>query len=373
MSIGLVPGLTEEQAMLVDASARFMESEVPLSVIRARADGAARDDARYRATAAELGWFGLLADEAHGGGSASGNGVLDAALLSAERGARLQPGPFVGHSVVVHALVASGSPATDAVLADLVSGGSWATWAFAERPRAELTADGHALRLDGEVAVVADLEHCAWVLVPAVGPDGDTQVLLGTDAPGVDVRPLDGLDVTRAWGALHLDGVGVEPDAVIGEPGVATDELVADQLRLAAVLTAAESVGAMHTDLGSAVQYAKDRIAFGRPIGSFQGLKHLIADASLGLEMATGLVAAAAEALGAGAPDGAQLAHAAKAFVAEQGVELAHDCFQVYGGIGYTWEHDQHLYLRRLAADAAAFGSARFHRSLLLEAAGVPA
>ena len=153
--------------------------------------------------------------------------------------------------------------------------------------------------------MVADLEHCTWVLVPAVGPDGATQVLVRTDAPGVDVHRLEGLDVTRAWGSLRLDSVPVETDVVVGRPGAATDELVADQLRLAAVLTAAESVGAMHTDFGSAVQYAKDRIAFGRPIGSFQGLKHLIADASLGLEMATGLVAAAAEALGAGAPDGA--------------------------------------------------------------------
>ena len=109
----------------------------------------------------------------------------------------------------------------------------------------------------------------------------------------------------------------------------------------------------------------------GLPLSLALSLKHLIADTSLGLEMSMGLVAAAAAAVGADAPDGAELAHAAKAFVAEQGVELAHNCFQVYGGIGYTWEHDQHLYLRRLAADASSFGSARWHRAQLLDVAGV--
>ena len=100
MTVDLVPAPTDEQAMLVDASVRFMESEHPLRRPCGRgADGEAYDDVAYRRTAAELGWFGLLADEAHGGGSMSGNGVLDAALIAAERGARLQPGPFVGHSV----------------------------------------------------------------------------------------------------------------------------------------------------------------------------------------------------------------------------------------------------------------------------------
>ena len=112
MTVDLVPAPTDEQAMLVDASVRFMESEHPLSTVRRCADGETYDDEAYRHTAAELGWFGLLADEAHGGGSMSGNGLLDAALIAAERGARLQPGPFVGHNVVVHALtIARSQPA----------------------------------------------------------------------------------------------------------------------------------------------------------------------------------------------------------------------------------------------------------------------
>jgi len=95
-----------------------------------------------------------------------------------------------------------------------------------------------------------------------------------------------------------------------------------------------------------------------------------LADTSLSLEMSKGIVAAAAAALGSDGPDGPQLAHAAKAFVADHGVELAHNCFQVFGGIGYTWEHDQHLYFRRIAADAQTAGNAAWHRSKVLDEAG---
>jgi alkylation response protein AidB-like acyl-CoA dehydrogenase len=369
VTVNLVPTLGDEQSMLIDASIRLTDSEVPLSVVRARADGAPLDADGYRRTAAELGWFGMLADEAHGGGSASGNGVLDTALIAAERGARVQPGPFAGHCVVVDALTRAG--ARDDVLAELVGGGAWATWAFDAAPACTLAASGDGLRVDGTVAVVAEAELCSWFLVPVTGPDGTAQVLVGADAPGVDLHRLEGLDVSRSWSRIELDGVAVTAADLIGAPGADTEAALAAQAQLAAVLVAAESVGAMHADFHTALQYAKDRVAFGRPIGSFQALKHLIADMSLSLEMATGLVAAAATALGTGAADGPELAHAAKAFVAEHGIELAHGCFQVFGGIGYTWEHDQHLYLRRLAADAECFGSPAWHRSQLLERAGV--
>src|SRR5262245_24034988 len=163
MTVDLVPTPTDEQAMLVDASVRFMESEHPLATVRACADGAAYDDAAYRRTGAELGWFGMLADEVHGGGSMSGNGMLDAALVAVERGARLQPGPFVGHNVVVDALTTSG--ARGDVLDELVSGDAWATWV-------------------DEPAVVADGSSCRWLLVST----GPASVLVRTDAPGVTVR-----------------------------------------------------------------------------------------------------------------------------------------------------------------------------------------
>ena len=111
-----------------------------------------------------------------------------------------------------------------------------------------------------------------------------------------------------------------------------------------------------------ALQYAKDRTAFGRPIGSFQAIKHLLADTSLLLEMSKAMVDAAARAVGTGSSDASAVASMAKAFVADSGVELAQNCFQVFGGIGFTWEHDQHLYLRRLTTDAALYGDPSWHR-----------
>ena len=114
------------------------------------------------------------------------------------------------------------------------------------------------------------------------------------------------------------------------------------------MLTVAESIGAMDHDFEVAVQYAKDRTAFGRPIGSFQAIKHLLADTSLLLETSKAMALAAARAVGTGQPDAGEVASMAKAFVGDCAIDLAQNCFQIFGGIGYTWEHDQHLYLRRL-------------------------
>lgn len=370
MAVGLLPKVDDEQQMVLDASLRFIEDRWPLAAVRARADQRSGLDADYRRIAGELGWLGLLATTETGGGSVSGNGLLDAALIGAERGAHLQPGPYAGHHVVVHAL--STAPAVHAsVLGTLIAGQAWATWAFAEDLAISAAPDAGGWRLTGTVSPVSDADLCDWVLVNASSPDGPLQALVRTDAPGVAVTALDALDVSRSWCAVALDGVLVASGDLVGAPGEATEKAMAVQAQLAAVLVTAESVGAMEADFSMALQYAKDRIAFGRPIGSFQAIKHLLADTSLWLEMAKGLVAAAASSLGASAPDGAALAHAAKSFVGERGIELAHNCFQVFGGIGYTWEHDQHLYLRRLVADATSFGSPAWHRARLLVEEGV--
>jgi alkylation response protein AidB-like acyl-CoA dehydrogenase len=377
MTVGLLPALTDEQAMLLDATVRFIEAEFPMEAVRERADGGEGPDAGYLPAAARLGWLGMLADEAHGGGSASGNGLLDAAIIAAERGARLQPGPFAGHSVVVHALSTAGSPGQRDVLAGLVEGRSWATWvadgsgAGPAGQHVALRDERDGLLLDGTADGVPDAVDCEWLLVAASGRDGLAQVLVPAGAPGVTLRRLEGLDLTRRWCAVELNGVRLPAEALVGVPGRPTEQLVRGQAEIGCVLSAAEAVGAMDANFRLALDYAKSRIAFGRPIGSFQAIKHVLADTSLFLEMSKAIVAAAAGALGRGAPDGPALAHAAKSFVGERGIELTHTCFQVFGGIGYTWEHDQHLFMRRLAAEAAAFGPPAWHRERLFDAAGV--
>jgi alkylation response protein AidB-like acyl-CoA dehydrogenase len=377
MTVGLLPALTDEQAMLLDATVRFIEAEFPMDAVRERADGGTGPGAGYLPAAARLGWLGMLADEANGGGSASGNGLLDAAIIAAERGARLQPGPFAGHSVVVHALSTAGSPGQLKVLADLVEGRCWATWVASGASvgstgqHVEFREAGDGFLLEGTVDGVPDAADCEWLLVAASGRDGLAQVLVPAETSGVSVRRLEGLDLTRRWCAVELDGVHLPATAIVGAPGLPTERLVGCQVEIGCVLSAAEAVGAMDANFRLALDYAKKRIAFGRPIGSFQAVKHVLADSSLFLEMSKAIVAAAAGALGRGAPDGPSLARAAKSFVGERGIELTHTCFQVFGGIGYTWEHDQHLFMRRIAAEAAAFGPPARHRQRLFDLAGV--
>jgi len=368
MSVQLFPEATEEQRLMADSAIRVMEAEYPLTAVREAAEGAEQAgprDEKLRRALGGLGCYGLLAAEDDGGGSLSGNGVADAAILAAERGARLQPGPFVGTQVVISSLSRAGAAAIHGdVLASLLSGESAATWAvdgLAGDPRgarlAVIREDGGDLVLSGKISAVQDAGECDWILV-STGAGGTVRhVLLGHSDAGVSLEKADGLDLTRRQFTLILDDVRVPATAVIDAPGLADWQLAA-----ASALSAAESVGAMDANFSLALEYSKARTAFGRPIGSFQGLKHLLASTSLGLEMSKAVVATAASALGAGQPDGVILASIARAFVSEKAVDLTQNCFQVFGGIGFTWEHDQHLYMRRLATEAYMFGSPAWHR-----------
>jgi alkylation response protein AidB-like acyl-CoA dehydrogenase len=373
MTVELVVAPTEEQAMLLSATARFIADACPLERVRQLADGGDPVGPDYFLTAGSLGWFGMLASEAGGGGSVSGNGVVDAAIIAAERGAALQPGDFVGANVVAHAL-SSSTGDHGAALTAVIDGSTHAAWlcgdaGVPDASRVTAHRDRDRLVLDGDFNHVTAPDAGAVLLVLAHGDDGELLLLVSANAPGVEVRPLDGLDLTRRAGAVSLAGVAVEEGALVTSGG-ATSALVARLDAIASVLSAAESVGAMHQNFSMALEYSKERIAFGRPIGSFQALKHLIATTSLDLEMAKALVATAAQAVGAGEPDGGQLAHAAKAFVAERSVELTHSCFQVFGGIGFTWEHDHHLYMRRLTAEAQMYGSVERHERWLADRIG---
>ncbi len=371
--------VTEDQRALLDVSSQFMEKTCPLTVVR---DGDRRDEAfaaSYRRQAAELGWFSMLVPESLGGGSISANGVLDAALIAYGRGGLLQPGSFVGTNVVAFALATAGSDEIrSTVVPALVAGEVSASWAVASLTeagrltggvRATPSGDG-GFELAGAKTAVADVESSSWLLVTAEGPEGPVQALVAAGAAGVTVTPLESLDVSRRFAEVRLDGVRVPASAVVGTPDT-VGALLDRQLAIAATLTAAESVGAMDHEFEMTLQYAKDRIAFGRPIGSFQAMKHLLADTSLAVEMSKAVVLAAANSVGTDDGYGPQAASIAKALVGEAAVELAQNCFQVFGGIGYTWEHDQHLYLRRLTTDAGLFGDASWHREHLCQLAGL--
>jgi alkylation response protein AidB-like acyl-CoA dehydrogenase len=194
--------------------------------------------------------------------------------------------------------------------------------------------------------------------------------LVPADAPGVAIQPLASLDITRRFSRIRFEAVEVPDGSILATPQTA--RRVYDRLLdVAAVLTTAESVGAMGRLFELTVEYAKDRRAFGRPIGSFQAIKHTLADTGLLIEMSRAISAAATRAVAAGAPEASEVASMAKAFVGKHSIEVSHCCFQVFAGIAYTWEHDLHLYYRRLATDAALFGEPAWHRERICRLHGL--
>ena len=369
---------TDDQQTLLEVSTRFMEQACPIGAVR---DAEQRDAAftdSYRRQAGELGWFSMLVPEALGGGSISDNGLLDATLIASRRGSLLQPGAFVGTNVTALAVAEAGcEELQQKVIARLVNGEVSASWAVSDAGDRRLdagvaaspSADG-SLTLSGAKTAVQDVEPSSLLLVTCQTPVGPALALIEADAPGVSVTPLESLDLSRNFAEVRFDDVSVPAAAVVGTPG-AIDDLLDRLLATAATLTAAEAVGAMDHEFEMTVQYAKDRIAFGRPIGSFQAVKHLLADTSLAVEMGKSVVLAAARSLGSNDGYGPEAASIAKAMVGDAAIELAQNCFQVFGGIGYTWEHDQHLYLRRLTTDAGLYGDATWHRERLCQMAGI--
>ena len=367
------PSASDDQKLIVESSARLMDQLSPLTEVRAGAYQDAGFALTYRRRASELGWFSMLVPEDLGGGSVSGNGVLDAALIAYERGWRLQPAPFVGTNVVAYALAQAGSPDQRAkVLPELTSGEASAAWlslptAPGQGISATRTSSGY--KFSGRSTQVQDADSAAWLLVTAETDNGIVQALIDPTSAGLTIAPLDSLDITRRFAEVELDGLDVLAADIVGEGDAR--ELAEQELAVACVLTTAESVGAMDYDFEMALQYAKDRIAFGRPIGSFQAIKHLLADTSLMLEMSKAITLAAASSVGTNDGYGLEAASMAKAFVGDCGIDLTQNCFQVFGGIGFTWEHDQHLYLRRVATDSALFGDPVWHRERLCRLSGL--
>ena len=361
--------LTADQELLRSTAVRFMENAWPLAKLRQRAGTDAHLEPEYVRQAGELGWFAMLVPEELGGGSVSGAGLLDAAVVAEERGRLLQPGPFVPMNVVAWALSAAGDDRQRReVLPSLVSGESLATWAVADAggdwtPAGGVAAErsGGGFRLSGIKNLVQDAHIADWILVAAATDAGPSQFLVPVETPGLSVARLDGLDLSRDLCQVQFRDVELPESALVGGMGRSTD-LIEHQLDVAVSLTVAESVGAMDRDFEVVVEYAKARTAFGRPIGSFQAVKHLLADTALLVETSKSMAFAAGRAVQEGRQDASLVASMAKAFIGDSGIDVAQNCLQVLGGIGYTWEHDQHFYLRRLATDASLFGEPAWHR-----------
>ena len=198
---------------------------------------------------------------------------------------------------------------------------------------------------------------------------GLTQVLVPADAAGIAIEPLKGVDLSRRYSAVTFDGVRVPVEAIVGASGGA-EAAVEQQLRHALVIANAESVGALQAGFDMTVEWSFDRYSFGRPLASYQALKHRFADMKAWLEASHAISDAGAAAVSAHDEDAGELVSAAKAFIGDRGNELLQDCVQIHGGIGVTFEHDLHLFLRRVMVDSAVHGTARDHLLRMADLAG---
>jgi alkylation response protein AidB-like acyl-CoA dehydrogenase len=370
-------GFSREQDLLRQTARAFLERACPSAYVRQMLDDPAGITDGVWTQLAELGWLGLGLPEAHGG---AGLGLVDLAVVLEEMGRVTMPGPFFSTVLLgAGALGEAGSEAQQAAwLPRLAAGEARATLALLEES-ARWDAEGVALparpgRRGGHVLHGAKLcvpdGHRADLLVVAARTARPTRddpahgvslFLVPGDARGVHTTPLPTMDQTRKLAEVTLARVEVGPDALLGplHGGWAPLARVLDR---AAVGLCAEMVGGAQRVLDLCVEYAKTRVAFGRPIGAYQAVKHKCADMLVAVENAKSITYYAAWAADQRAPDAPLAAAMAKAYVSDAFRRVAGDGIQVHGGIGFTWEHDLHLYFKRARGSEAAFGDASLHR-----------
>lgn len=368
-------GFSEEQEELRRQVRRFLDEKSPMSEVRRLMETTeGYDPSVWRQMADQLGLQALIVPEAYGG---AGFGYVELLVVLEEMGRSLLCAPYFSTvALAANALLASGDEdAKKAYLPGLASGETIATLAYTEDSgrwdldgitlRATRGADGY--RLDGHKMYVIDGHVADLLLVAARTDDGVSLFAVDKDAPGLGRTPLATMDQTRKQARIEFSGT---PARLVGEAGRAGPAL-AKTLDLAAVALAAEQVGGAQRVLEMSVEYAKTRVQFGRPIGSFQAIKHKCADMLLEVESAK---SAAYYAAWAAAEDNDELpvtACLAKSYCSEAYFHCAAENIQIHGGIGFTWEHDAHLYFKRAKSSEILLGDPAYHRELLAQRIGI--
>jgi alkylation response protein AidB-like acyl-CoA dehydrogenase len=367
--------LTPEQALFRDTTRGFLEKEAPLTKVRELAASPVGFDREWWRRGAELGWASMLVAPAMGGDSISGNAIADMAIVAEEMGRLVSPGPLVPVNVVALALSeASNAEVHAEVIEGLMAGTTIASWAVYEPDRgwdpagSAVTAvrDGDDYLLSGTKDRVDSGDQADYFLVTASADEGLTQFLVPVTAPGVTITRDQSLDVVRRFVTVRLANVRIPASGLVGAPGEGA-AAAARQLQAAVALQCAELTGVAARVLEFTIQWAFDRYSFGRPLASYQALKHRFADMRLWLEASQAVAGAAAKAATGGGPEAAELTSVAKAYIGERATDLIQDCVQLHGGIGVTWEHDIHLYLRRATVDRVLWGTPSEHRRLLAD------
>jgi alkylation response protein AidB-like acyl-CoA dehydrogenase len=367
-------GFSEEQEMLRDAAKRFLTDNCSTKFVRQMMADATAHDAGFWSKLVGQGWPGLLIPEQYGGTNGT---FLDLTVIAEEMGKAIIPGPFFAAAALGAPVFIEG--ASDALkkefLPKMAEGKFIATVAIAEGAgrfdaggvEIKASKKGSGYTLTGEKFFVPDA-HVADAIVVAArtgsgnGEDGITLLCVPAKEKGVTVTQLKTVDMTRRM--CHVKFDNVQADVVIGKEngGWATMRRVLD---VATAALSVEMVGTAQKALDIAVDYAKTRVQFGKPIGSFQAVKHKCVDMMVAVENARSLTYYACWTVDERVPEASTAVPMAKAYASDMAKNVTSEAIQVHGGIGFTWEHDMHLYHRRALAGEANLGNAPIHREVV--------
>jgi len=371
---------TAEQDELRDGVRAMLARECPISLVREVVEKGAIPDALW-GQMVELGWPALTVPERAGG---LGMGTVELAVVVEELGRVLAPGPFVPTITQLAPVVAeAGSPEQqERFLSGIAAGEITGTLALVETGGSvdagyvttTATPDGNGFVLEGakETVVEASTADEIAVVARTPGTRGDDGVgAFVVSRADVRLDPIDALDATRPLARVALDGVRIGADRALGAPGPATAAAVRRAVEVATTALAVETVGAAQAIFDITLAYAKQREQFGAPIGSFQAIKHKFADMLVALERARATSYFAALTIAEDDDRRALATSTAKAAAGDCAALLAKEGIQIHGGIGYTWEHDMHLYVRRVKSSSLLFGNAAQHRARVADLIGL--
>ncbi|HSF32408.1 MAG TPA: acyl-CoA dehydrogenase family protein [Candidatus Tectomicrobia bacterium] len=365
---------SEQQNMLRTSARQFLERECPPDVVRRLSDDPQGFSPDLWRKMAELGWMGLVLPETYGG---SGLSFVDLTILMEEMGRVLLPAPFFS-SIALGALAlleAGSEEQRHQMLPPLARGEVKLCLALLEAdgrydPRGialRASIRGNRAMLNGIKLFVVDAHLADYVICVARtrggrNPEsGISLFLLDMNSPGVVCTPLVSIDQTRRLCEVSFARVGLSLDAMLGGRDTAWP-MLQGALDRATVALCAEMVGGAERAMEMCVDYGKTRIQFGRQVGGFQAVKHKIADMKVWVENAKSVVSYAAWAVDSNAPEAARAASMAKAYCSEMYSRVTADGVQVHGGIGFTWDHNMHLYFKRAKSSEVLLGDAAWHR-----------
>jgi len=370
-------GFSEEQEMLRQSARQFLETECAMPYVRKMMDNDTGYSEDQWKKMGDLGWTGLILPEEHGG---SGLNMVDLVVVLEEMGRVVMPGPFFATVILGGLAIDLGGSAVQkkkylpgiaagtlkATLAQVEESGRW----DAEGVMLPAKKDGAGFSLSGTKLFVHDAHNADVLIVPArtsgSGTDGITMFLVGAKEKGVKITVLKTMDQTRKLCEVTFSNVKVGADAVLGTVGKGW-ELLDRLIDRAKVAMCAEMCGGAQKVLEMSVEYAKVREQFGKPIGSFQAIQHKCANMMVQVESAKSATYYAAWAVANDVPEAHLAACMAKAYCSDAYRYVSGEGIQIHGGIGFTWEHDMHLYFKRAKGSEVTFGDATWNRELVAQ------